>query len=323
MALFGVGALVASSCSSDPILSDDAVDLAAVCPNPVVIALGSAMGSSPPFDGLVDERPDSSGASALVPLTAEGRSTGVDLEIRFGSSREAEAGERPIDRAFSDPSIVLFQLGSVEGYRTFEEQPALSVLALLDRSPKAIVWDGAANSATSIDELAGPIAMPTLDPAGRHLVFLGILDESSVVDLPDSGALPSGAAARLVDLVEQPALYGADTRTQVLHELEWEAYENALAVRADRVETLRPCLLRLVPVLQLLLLDHATTDEAAVLVAEGIVGNGVSAVVGDFDGDRMERVYELFGGLFPEVGPITPPELMTNEFLNPAIGLEQ
>jgi hypothetical protein len=129
-------------------------------------------------------------------------------------------------------------------------------------------------------------------------------------------------------------------------------YPEALAIRPDRRAELAPCLRRLVPMLQRSTIDYArepdaTNDLLVRLVKEydafpysadraayavramrdnRILDNGASPAIGDFEEARVRRVIEIVGPIFARQGAplkpgLTPGDLFTNEFIDPALGL--
>lgn len=133
-------------------------------------------------------------------------------------------------------------------------------------------------------------------------------------------------------------------------------YRNLMAVRSGEKSALAGCLRRLVPILQQSTVDfmarpgpvvdlvlsivdrtkQAYTDSADrsrhavdVMREEGLVTNGRTPMVGDFDtapGGRVARLLDIDGPIFAaqrkELKPgLVPTDVATNEFLDPAIGL--
>lgn len=133
-------------------------------------------------------------------------------------------------------------------------------------------------------------------------------------------------------------------------------YRNLLAIRSGEKSALAGCLRRLVPILQQSTVDfmahpgpvvdlvlsivdrtkQAYTDSVDrsrhavdVMRDEGLVTNGRTPMVGDFDtapGGRVARLLDIDGPIFAaqrkELKPgLVPTDVATNEFLDPAIGL--
>lgn len=147
--------------------------------------------------------------------------------------------------------------------------------------------------------------------------------------------------------------WGKPVAYQTLHDAGYEIYSGSMAARADRVEELSPCLEELVPVLQQATVDYfadpeptndlilelveaydngwvytAGVAEFAVetMAEEGLAGNGPDDTVGNFDEDRMARVFDIIKPLFTEEMHIDVPadlavdDIYTNDFIDESIG---
>jgi hypothetical protein len=131
----------------------------------------------------------------------------------------------------------------------------------------------------------------------------------------------------------------------------FSVYPEALAVRADKLEELRPCLQKLVPIMQRSQLDYLADPtstnrlivelveayqtgwtysagvadfSAKAQVEQGFVKNDpASGVFGQFDPARMQEIVSTFGPILRSQGTITtapdPASLYTNEFIDPTI----
>ena len=72
---------------------------------------------------------------------------------------------------------------------------------------------------------------------------------------------------------------------------------------------------------------EATADSTSIMVELNIVGNGSNATIGDFDLDRAQSMVDLTLPIFLDSGAdtanpaITAEDLVTNQFIDPNIGL--
>lgn len=139
----------------------------------------------------------------------------------------------------------------------------------------------------------------------------------------------------------------------LVHDSGYEIYPQGLAVRAGELEKARPCLKALVPLIQkaqiAYITDPAPVNGALVRIASelgdgppitaagnasaavtmkqlGIVANGPNTTLGDFDLARVERTIALLRPIFAARGvtvkaELSPSELVTNEFIDPALHL--
>jgi hypothetical protein len=139
----------------------------------------------------------------------------------------------------------------------------------------------------------------------------------------------------------------------LVHDSGYEIYPQGLAVRAGELDPARPCLKALVPLIQkaqiAYITDPAPVNGALVRIASelgdgppitaagnanaavvmkqlGIVANGPNSTLGDFDLARVERTIALLRPIFAArsvtvKAELAPSELVTNEFIDPALHL--
>lgn len=151
------------------------------------------------------------------------------------------------------------------------------------------------------------------------------------------------------------AAWGKPVAFQLIHDAGWKIYAGAMSVRTDRLQKLTPCLKKLVPVMQQAEVDFYADPAATIklileLVKEydtgwvysqgvadfslqqqkklGLVGNAGNGTVGDFDTARVQQILDVTGPIAEKLGTpakagLTVDDLVTNEFLDPAIGLSQ
>jgi hypothetical protein len=137
-------------------------------------------------------------------------------------------------------------------------------------------------------------------------------------------------------------------------DLGYPNYTGMLSVAKSRLDELAPCLEKLVPIIQQAQVDYVT-DPAEVnkllvafndggfgtswwktsielndfaakqLVDIGAVGNGGNDTLGDFDMDRVKRLYEIVKPWLDERADpnVKPEDVVTNRFIDPKIGLKK
>jgi hypothetical protein len=139
---------------------------------------------------------------------------------------------------------------------------------------------------------------------------------------------------------------------QLIHDTGYPIYPEAIVVRADKKAEYSACLKKLVPIMQWSQVDYArnadstnelitrlnaeykgfpySKERADFSVAQQlklkIIGNGPNATLGDFDIDRMKKLIGIVGPIYSgqrrEIrAGLTADDLVTNEFIDPAIGL--
>jgi hypothetical protein len=150
-----------------------------------------------------------------------------------------------------------------------------------------------------------------------------------------------------------PSVWGKRVQYQLVADSGYPVYPETLAIRPDRKQELSGCLKKLVPVLQrataAYVKEPASTnkfiselvgkypkafpysaeqgDAAATAMKENaILGNGKDSTVGNFDEGRVQRIISIVTPIFaaqktPVKQGLTVSDLVTNEFIDPSIGV--
>jgi hypothetical protein len=345
-------------------------DLAAVCPSTVVIQTGGEPQSG---DGgtyqLLGPNPDVDPAGRRVsgPLVGPGGiDTGVRVEIRAGGPA---VGSRSVTSLlYSDPGITLGSLDTDEQVQFSATRPTTVVFAPLERSPQMVMWDPRTYPAVrTIADLGRTDATVRYHQGAAAMDYLtgsGVLQEGRVDGSDDGGpaayVAAGGKEARQGSVVSDPYVYAHETagwnrsvRYQLVADTGWDPYAQALGVRSDTLDTLTPCLTRLVPILQQAQVDFlrspaATTALVLALVGRyddgwtwsqgdadyalaamrslGIVGTGSDATLGNLDPARLQTFLDLAVPVLETRGTrvrsgLKPSDLADDEFIDPTIGL--
>jgi hypothetical protein len=307
-------------------------------------------------------RVDDATKSVTGPLVSGGVDTGVDVEVRTGGVAVAFA---PIPSLmYLDPSITVGMVRLAEAIATDDAAPVTGVMAMFERSPIAFYWDPATYpDATSVADLRDDGVTLML---GRPDVFVdwmvaeGIADPAQL-DLTESPKPATFVAAggRLAELgfvTAEPYIYenevpewGRPLRVELLADLGFPEYFQALAVRNGDEDALAGCLERLVPIIQQAtdeyFADPGPTNELIVeLVGRydvgwvytsatasysaatqrrlGLVDAGPDGTVGDFDLQRVQRLIDITAEVTnPDAAGLRADEVVTNRFVDPGIGL--
>ncbi len=151
---------------------------------------------------------------------------------------------------------------------------------------------------------------------------------------------------------KQLPIWKKQVQFQLIHDTGYPIYPESLVVRADKKDQHAACLKKLVPIVQQSQIDFvknaASTNELIIKLNDAykgfpyskdlaaysveqqlklkIVGNGTNNTLGDFDLDRIKQVIEIVGPIYAgqrkEIkNNLTPADLVTNEFVDPAIRL--
>ena len=357
----------ATTAATDETTTGDAapVDLAAVCPDPLVIQTDWFPEAE--HGGLYelvgeDYTVDTDLKVVRGPLVASGQDTGIHIEIRTGGPA---IGFQPVSvLQYSDDGIHLGYANTEGQIRRHEATPVLSVVAPLEINPQAIYWD--------------PETYPdveTLADLGEQGITINVQEGATFADVfvaegiwqadqidPSYDGSPArfvaegGAIAQQGFASAEPYTYehvveewGRPLRYQTLHDAGFEVYSQTLAVVPDRLEELRPCLELFVPIAQQAAIDYINApDRANAVIIDaveqyddfwtydeglaqysvetqrelGLVGNGPDGTLGNMDEARVQGVIDQMrdAGLdVPE--DLTVADLVTNEFVDPNIGL--
>jgi hypothetical protein len=151
-----------------------------------------------------------------------------------------------------------------------------------------------------------------------------------------------------------PSVWGKKVDYQLVADSGYPVYPETLTIRPDRKAELAPCLKKLVPIMQRsdagFAKDPGPTSQfisdlvgkfpkafpytkqqadaaAKAMLENQILGNGRNKAIGDFDMDRVKRILAIVTPIFaaqktPVKAGITPDQLVTNEFIDPGVGMD-
>jgi hypothetical protein len=376
-----VTALALSACSSDsgdgaqqaaPTQSAAAggsQDLRGVCPDTVVVqkdwqpeaehgALYNLLGPG--------YKVDSGKKKVTGPLVSDGVDTGVKIEIRTGGPA---VGFQPVPAVmYTDKSINIGYVATDEAVQYSAGQPTTAVVAPLEISPLAIMWDK--GNYPNFNNIADVGQTDTKVLYTKGLAYMDYLTGSGILRLsqldgsytgaPDLFLANRGKAALQGFITSEPYIYEKEIKAwgkplsgQLINDTGYPSYFDALAIRSAEKGTLAPCLKKLVPVLQKSQVAFMKNPDRAIgIILElvkkyntgwqyseglakfsveqmaklGIVSNGSDKTLGNFDVKRAQRIIDITKPIFaaqrkPAKDGLKPDEIVTNEFIDPAIGL--
>jgi hypothetical protein len=340
--------------------------LADVCPSPLVIqtdwfpesehgALYQLVGADPEIDT----------ANKVVtgPLVASGGvDTGIEIEIRAGGPAIGFSAVNA--QMYTDDSIHLGYVSTDGAALSYDDTPTIAVVAPLEKNPQIIQWDPETypDVATIADlgELGVTINVFAGGTFSEVFVNEGVLSADQIDPSYDGSPArfisEGGAIAQQGFASESPYSYevvyeewAKPIAYELIHDAGLELYSQPLAVRTGDLETLRPCLEQVVPIVQQAVVDFiadpSTANALIVDVVEafadfwvypaelaqfsvdtqvelGLVGNGPDATVGNFDEARVQGVIDQMAAAGMDVpAELGATDLVTNEFIDPAIGL--
>ena len=348
--------------------ADGPLDLADVCPATVVLqqdwqpeaehgAMYSLVGS--------DHTVDIEAKSVTGSLVAQGVDTGVDVEVRPGGP---SVNFQPVPALmYLDESILLGAVTTDSQIAALADNPVVTVTSQLTTSPQMVLWDPQSHDgATTIKEAAadGDPLVAAGDVFPRLLADQGIIDASQI-DLRYEGTpqrfVSDPSILQQAFATAEPYIYEHEVPQwnkpvayELLADVGYSVYPEALAVRADKVEENADCLAKLVPIMQQAQIDYledpqATNELIVDLVDQYLTGwtyslgvadfsvqaqqdldlvtdDPASGVFGQIDPERMTEIVDTFAPLLVEAGQIDsadidPETLYTNEFIDDSISM--
>lgn len=353
-----------STISSATVTADSATtNLAEVCPSTVVVqtdwypqAEHGGVYEMLGADYIVDATRGATRGS----LQIGGTDTGVDLEIRAGGPFL----ESPVvTEMFLDDTITLGYVGTDVAISRFAETPTLAVFNALTINPQVILWNAETHpTARTIADIAEEVKAISVfgdRPFMRFFVAEGLVPQDKVDgNYKGSLMLATDDVAHQGFVTSEPHRYATlesgsvTVAWQLIHDAGWTSYPQNLAINKLRYDELRPCLERLVPIMQQAQIDFMTEPTRTIatildvveqldttwtqtidlanyavetMESAGIVVNGSTPTFGDFESPRID---EFIGRAVPilreqglEIPEITAGDLATNEFLDPDISL--
>ena len=338
-----------------------AASLTDVCPATIVVQTDwfpeSEHGGL--FQLLGDDALASKDSGAVVgSLVVNGQPTGVNLEIRAGGPFL----ESPVvTEMYQDNAITFGYVGTDVAITRYTDAPTLAVFNALNINPQVLLWDATKHpEAKTIADAAQTIKTFYVygDPAWMRYFEAQGLIQTDQVDSNYKGnlLLSTEDAAHQGFATSEPYKYanlesGAiTTGYQLIHDAGWNSYAQNLAIRKDRLEELRPCLEKIVPIFQQAQLDYiadptranaiilstvATYDSwwtqsegdvangAADQKVMGIIGNGETPTFGDLEearvNDFIAKATPILREQGLEIADIAAGDITDNTFLDTSI----
>jgi hypothetical protein len=209
--------------------------------------------------------------------------TGVNLSIRAGGPF---IGQQTVQSLmYQDDSITLGLVHTDDAVRFSKQLPTVSVVAPLEHSPLALVWDPQKHNFKTWREIgASGSKILVFTKAVNYVPYViakGYVPESSFDDSFD------GSYARFVadtSLLQQAFVtetpyrlkseikeYGRDTGVILVSQSGYDPYLSSLSVKKSRLAALTPCLKRLVPIVQQAQVDYIKNATATNKVMVDVV----------------------------------------------------
>jgi hypothetical protein len=315
--------------------SGDRLNLKGVCPDTVVVQTDwfpeSEYGV---WYHLVGPNPRVDTNKKLVsgPLVAEGRDTGVRIEVRSGGP--ATGFELVSAQMYKDRDITIGQVNTDEAVRFSAKQPTLAVAAPMEISPFMIMWDPATypqfNIIADIGQTDATVYYFEGDTYMEYLIGSGILRKSQVNGSYDGSPKffvgGKGKAAQAGFATSEPYIYSEEipewkkpVKYALVNDTGYPFYPQAMSIRTGDKEKLAPCMEKLVPIVQRAQVDflknpdktnafvrdivvkyktfwtysEGLSNYAIQKMREDFVNNGPDGTLGNFETARVQRIIDI------------------------------
>ena len=341
-----------------------AVDLSGVCPSPLVVQTDwfpeSEHGAM--YELLGDDYVVDVGNKVVRgSMVLGGTDLGIEWEVRTGGPA---IGFSPVSQHMAvDSGIHLGYASTDQQVNHWDVAPLMSVVAPLERNPQMIMWDP--ETYPDVDSIADLGAQGiTINVFGggtfsEVFVAQGIWSADQVdpsyegnpsrfVGAGGSIAQQGFASSEVYTYEHVYEEWGKPVAFQLLHDAGFQIYSQTIGVRPGDLEDLRPCLERLVPIIQQAAVDFNNSPGRAnaiivdaVLKYEdfwvyppdlaefshsakrefGLVGDGGDGIVGNMVPERIAKVLDDMRAAGMDIDPsLTADQLFTNEFIDESIG---
>ena len=367
---FGISIALLGACgSSDSTATDTTavvepatgVSLADVCPATIVVQTDwfpeSEHGGI--YHLMGDDAVASKDTGAVTgSLVVNGEPTGVKLEIRAGGPFL----ESPVvTEMYQDSAITFGYVGTDVAITRYNDAPTLAVFNALNINPQVVLWDATKHpEAKSIAEAAKTVKSFFVygEPSWmQYFIAQGLINKGQVdSNYKGNLLLATDDAAHQGFVTSEPYKYAnlvtgsITTGYQLIHEAGWNSYAQNFAIRKDRLEELRPCLEKVVPVIQQAQIDYIAdpTRANALIISTvktydswwsqsdgdvangaasqkdlGIIGNGDTETFGDLEearvNDFIAKATPILREQGLEIADLTASDITNNEFLDASI----
>ncbi|WP_329544122.1 hypothetical protein OG548_04680 [Streptomyces sp. NBC_01356] len=365
----GAGATTAAGSSADLKPAPAAQRLDKVCPATVVVqADWEPEAEHGPIYNLVGPgyTVDTDKKRVTGPLVIGGKDTGVKIQVRAGGS--AVGYQTPASQMYIDQSITLGMVTTDSAIQSAGKQPVTAVAALMKKSPQVLMWDPETHpdwkTVADIGKSGAKVVYRDGEVFAPMLVAKGLIKKSQLdgsYDSSPSRFVADPSIAQQGFATAEPYIYEHEVAAwkkpvefQLLSDVGYTVYPEALSVRTSALKKLSPCLKKLVPVIQQSAADFAAAPDTAVtliddivkqyatswvyskgtgqyaakeMVELGILGNEADGSIASFDKTRVTDSLKTFGPILTESGVKIPAglsadDLVTNEFIDNKIGMK-
>ncbi len=347
-----------------PLAEAVAAGLADVCPSPLVVQTDwfpeSEHGAMYELVGD-DYTVDVDAKVVRGSMVLGGTDLGIEWEVRTGGPA---IGFSPVSQHMAaDESIHLGYASTDQQINHWDVAPLVSVVAPLERNPQMVMWDPETYpDVTGLADLGAQGVTINVFGGGTFpdvFIAQGIwsadqvdpsYDGSPARFVSEGGAIAQqGFASSEVYTYEHVhEQWGKPVAFQLLHDAGFQIYSQTIGVRPGDMEALRPCLERLVPIIQQAAVDfNNSPGRANAIIVDaveqyqdfwvyppdlaefshsakrqyGLIGDGPDNIVGNMVGERIAKVLDDMRAAGMDIDPdLTADQLFTNEFIDESIG---
>jgi hypothetical protein len=288
----------------------------------------------------------------------------VTAEVRAGGP--AIGFQQISAQMYSDDSILLGMVGTDEQVGNSASQPTTAVFAWYAKNPQIFFWGNPDWNFQSVADI-GKSGQTVLAFSGA--AYLDVLEGKGALDKNQVDSSYTGDPSRFVAADGNIISQGFVTAEPYIYEHEVQGwmkpvkfllldkdvpiYQDTMAIRSDKLEASKPCLQKLIPLMQRAAVDYVrnpgpingvivdytakikggtqisaagAADAVEKMTSLGIVGNGSDGVYGSYDTGRVQSQINDYGPVFAARGKapkadLKASDLFTNEFLDKSIKL--
>jgi hypothetical protein len=340
----GTSSGVSSSSGTSGAASSSAVSLAGVCPSTIVVQTDwypEADDFIPYQLAAPNGTVDTSNKSYTAELLADGKDTGVKIQVRAGGP--AIGDQLVAAQMYEDPSILLGFVETDEAIELSSTQPTVAIVADRQEAPTIIAWSPAEHPGVKTITQLGKTGATVLYYNGAP--FMSYLTGAGILSSKQPDGAYNGTPAQFVASGGKDALQGFATAEpyEYAHEVsQWDkpltyqlvsnyGYDPypALATLPQNITKYAACFKKLVPIIQQGIVDYAKnpgpTDalivkivqeynsgwvydagEAAyaakAMMSDKIIANSPDGAVGAFDDSRIQKLIALLRPIYAKDG---------------------
>jgi hypothetical protein len=324
--------------------SSSAVSLAGVCPSTIVVQTDwypEADDFIPYQLAAPNGAVDTSNKSYTAELLADGKDTGVKIQVRAGGP--AIGNQLVAAQLYEDPSILLGFVETDEAIELSSTQPTVAIVADRQQAPTIIAWSPAEHPGVKTITGLGKDGTTVLYYNGAP--FMSYLTGAGILSGKQADGAYNGTPAQFVASGGKDALQGFATAEpyEYAHEVsQWDkpltyqlvssyGYDPypALATLPQNITKYAACFKKLVPIIQQGIADYAANPgpadalivklaqeyntgwvydagEAAyaakTMGSDKIIANSPDGAVGAFDDNRIQKLIALLRPIYGRDG---------------------